>query len=220
MKGLIHPDVPHQAPRYAPWLEPLFKATNLGVFAAMRGIASTAKVELSPLPLTDARPALFLAWHRYNYVCALTLRALPRDARPTLVMHDGIASRALTHESSVWFGFETLVFRRRSPVPPRQQIIDYVRRTGRSLVVLPDSGGPYGRMKPGTIEIAEATGAVLVPFTVRAVGTATLGHTLRHVVPLPGCRLSVVFGAPLNVREPREATVEDCQRSLDDLERS
>jgi hypothetical protein len=71
-------------------------------------------------------------------------------------------------------------------------------------------------MKPGAIEIAAATGAALVPFTVRAVGTATLGHTLRHVVPLPGCRLSVVFGATL---EPRDASVDDCQRALDDLER-
>src|SRR5689334_16950717 len=107
------------------------------------------RLSWSPSPAVPARartegPIAYVAWHRYNFASTHALAQLPGPLRPTLVMHDGLASRALTHEASAWFGFETFVFRRRSPVPPRAQIVDYVRASGRSIAILPDAGGPYG----------------------------------------------------------------------------
>jgi lysophospholipid acyltransferase (LPLAT)-like uncharacterized protein len=127
-------------------------------------------------------------------------------------MHDGVASRALTHEASAWLGFETFVFRRRSEVAPRAQLVDYVRQSGRSIVNLPDSGGPYGVMKPGILEVARACDALIVPFVVDARPALSLGRTLRHVVPLPFARVTLRRTAPL-----AGATVDDCQRALDAL---
>ena len=113
----------------------------------------------------------------------------------------------------MWLGFEAFVFRRRSTVTPRQQIADYVRTTGRPILNLPDSGGPYGVMKPGILEVARACNARIVPFQVTARPTVSVGRTLKHVIPLPYCRIEVRRGAPLD----GTATVDECQRALDAL---
>jgi lysophospholipid acyltransferase (LPLAT)-like uncharacterized protein len=213
---LIHPAVPHTPARHERWLTPLFKATNFAVFAALGGVSATARVAFHGAP-TDAsgRPAIFFSWHRFNYALALALRTLPPDARPTLLMHDGLASRALTHEASVWMGFETLVFRRRSPVSPRRQIIDHLRASRRNLLLLSDAGGPYGQVKPGLLEIAAACDAPLVPLVVRARGAIEVGRVLRHVLPWPFCELDVVTGAAL---DGPARTLEACQSALDALD--
>ena len=220
MGRLVHAEVEHAAatPRA---LEPLFVLSNASLFALHAPALWSARVAFAqPIaPLADAartRPLVWLAWHRYNFAATAALRALPAALRPTLVMHDGLASRALTHEASAWLGFETFVFRRRSPVSPRAQLVDYMRATGRSIVNLPDSGGPYGVMKPGILEVARACDAWVVPFAVAARPSLTLGRTLRHVVPLPFARVVLARGEPIAAAD---ATVEDCQRALDALAR-
>ena len=157
---------------------------------------------------------VYFTWHRFNFAAALLFRAAPTERRPVLVMPDGLASRALTHESSTWLGFDSFVFHRRAPRSPRQQIIDFVRATGRPILNLPDAGGPYLRVKPGIVEIAVACDAVLQPFIVRSRGVAVVGRTLQHVVPLPFCSLEALPGEPI---DPAAATVDRCQRSLDEL---
>ena len=78
---------------------------------------------------------------------------------------------------------------------------------------LPDSGGPYGKMKPGILEVARACGAALVPFQVTASPSVVLGKKLRHVMPVPYCRIDVRRGELLD----GDATVDECQRALDAL---
>ncbi|MGZ3441287.1 MAG: hypothetical protein ACXVDD_17325 [Polyangia bacterium] len=217
MGRLVHADVPH-APSTPRVLEPLFLLSNASLFALHAPSMWSARVAFAESiePLVEAartRPLVWLSWHRYNFAATAALRALPAAIRPTLVMHDGVASRALTHEASAWLGFETFVFRRRSDVAPRAQLIDYMRRSGRSIVNLPDSGGPYGIMKPGILEVARACDALVVPFVVDAHPALALGRTLRHVVPLPFARVTLRRTPPL-----ADATVDDCQRALDALE--
>jgi lysophospholipid acyltransferase (LPLAT)-like uncharacterized protein len=219
MGRLVHADVPY-APSTPRALEPLFVLSNASLFALHAPSMWSARVGFAePLaPLLEAaraRPLVWLSWHRYNFAATAALRALPPEIRPTLVMHDGVASRALTHEASAWLGFETFVFRRRSEVAPRAQLVDYVRQSGRSIVNLPDSGGPYGVMKPGILEVARACDALIVPFVVDARPALSLGRTLRHVVPLPFARVTLRRTAPL-----AGATVDDCQRALDALTES
>lgn len=217
MGRLIHADVPHTPPAYAPWLEPLGKGTNFALYLLLRGAMVRSRIRWQRLPERPDghRPLLYLAWHRYNLALALALRTLPPESRPTLVMHDGWASRALTHELAVWMGFDVFVFHRRSPVSPRQQIADHVRERNVSLLILPDAGGPYGQVKPGSLHVAKTLGARVQPLAVRARGAAVLGRDLRHLVPLPGCELEATCGEPL---EPHEATPEVSQHALEALD--
>jgi hypothetical protein len=155
-----------------------------------------------------------ISWHRYNYVLAAALLHLPEELRPSLLMHDGLASRALTHESSVWAGFEVLAYRRRSAVPPRTQIIEYLRSSHRNLLMLPDAGGPYGKAKPGVVEIARAAEALVLPLSAQVDRAWVLGSSLSHVVPKPGARARILVGELL---EGSALRVEDCQEALDRL---
>jgi lysophospholipid acyltransferase (LPLAT)-like uncharacterized protein len=218
MGRVVHSEVAHA--RVTPWaLEPLFWLSNASLFAVHAPAMWSARVVFATeiAPLVEAarlRPLVWVTWHRFNFAATAALRALPDGLRPTLVMHDGVASRALTHEASAWLGFETFVFRRRSSVSARVQLVDYVRGSRRSIVNLPDSGGPYGVMKPGILEVARACDALVVPFVVDAHPALTLGRVLRQLVPLPFARVTLRHAAP---RAAVELTVDDCQRALDEL---
>lgn len=211
---LVHPEGPPR-PDPARWLEPLLFGSNAALFAAHLAVTPTARLVFREPFVLEAeldRPRIYITWHRFNYVATPVLLSLPSDQRPTLIAHDGVASR-FSHRSTAWMGFEVLVFRRRSSTPPRQQIIDYVRATRRSIVNLPDSGGPYGVMKPGILEVARACDARIIPFQTTADRAVSVGRELEHVIPLPRCRIEVRRGAALD----GTVTVDDCQRALDAL---
>jgi hypothetical protein len=215
---IVYADVPHEPPPFERATRPLCWLGNATVFGLIAAAARTSRITWAPSPEVPASartsgPIVYLTWHRFNFASTPALALLPDEARPSLVMHDGLASRALTHDASRWFGFETFVFRRRSPVSPRTQIADYVRTAGRSIVVLPDSGGPYGRVKPGMMQVAAECGAWMQPFVVRARGAVVIGRATRHVVPLPRATLELCWGDPL----PPGATVQQCQHAMDAL---
>jgi lysophospholipid acyltransferase (LPLAT)-like uncharacterized protein len=197
--------------------EPLWLTTNGAVFLAMvlahRGIKMGAgdDAELFARPLTQT---IYIAWHRYNYLLVHLMKRWPAERRPTLIMHDGIASRALTHESSVWMGFTTFVYSRRSSTSPRQQIIDYMKQSGASILLLPDAGGPYGVVKPGVVELSAATGASVTPVGVRSEGTLKFGKTLQHELPWSGSTLESEVGPTL---APEEVNQARCQQELEAL---
>jgi lysophospholipid acyltransferase (LPLAT)-like uncharacterized protein len=210
-------DLPH-GPDLNRWLDALFVGTNATLFALHRIVTPTARVHFREpfLPADakhDGKPLIYMTWHRLNYACMPVFLSLPPEARPTLIMHDGVASRAFSHRSTVWMGFESFVFRRNSNASPREQIAAYIRSTGRPILNLPDSGGPYGVVKPGILEVARACDARLVPFQVTAKPALSVGKKLQHVIPLPYCRIDVRRGVPLS----GHSSVDDCQRALDAL---
>jgi hypothetical protein len=216
---IVYADVPFEPPRFERatrplcWLGNVLVAGVTGPATLLSRVRWHPSAEVPALSRTSG-PVVYVAWHRYNLAVTPALKRLPPASRPTLLMHDGLASRGLTHQASAWLGFETFVFHRRSPVSPRTQIADYVRSTGRHLAVLPDAGGPYGRVKPGLLQVAADTGAWLQPLVPRVRGALQLGKRLRHVVPMPGCRIEVTWGEPL----APGATPEQCQRALDALD--
>lgn len=193
-------------------MRPLCLAGNAAVILANAGALATSRTTWrTPLP-PRAGPRVIYTWHRFNFLAALALRSLPEAERPALLMHDGLASRALTHESSTWLGYEVFVFARRSKTPVREQIAQYLRHSNRDLLMLPDAGGPYGKMKPGIIEIARSVSASLVPLALHATRAVEVGATLRHVVPLPFCEFVLSAGAELR---GDALDVERCQAALE-----
>ncbi len=213
---IVYADVPHVAPAWDRGARPLCLLGNAAVYAAIGAAARTARIAWhpsreAPVLARTRGPVVYVTWHRFNYASTPALRELPEPERPTLVMHDGLASRALTHDASRWFGFETFVYRRRSSVSPREQIARYVRSTGRPILVLPDAGGPYGRVKTGILRVAADCEAWVQSFVVRASRALVVGRVLRHVVPLPRSSIEIRWTEPL----PPGAGVEPCQGALD-----
>ncbi|HEY8088416.1 MAG TPA: hypothetical protein VIF09_11240 [Polyangiaceae bacterium] len=215
---IVYADVPE--PRATSLATRFFSLLGNGAVSAILAPATrTATVTWSPevrapVHARTAGPVVYVTWHRYNLASTPALLRLPPAERPTLIMHDGLASRALTHDAGAWFGFEIFVFRRRSRVSPRDQIAAYVRASGRSVMVLPDAGGPYGRVKPGSLHVAAACDAWIQPLVPRVRRRLVIGRTLRHVVPLPGCTVDVVWGDAL----APGTSPEECQWALDALD--
>jgi lysophospholipid acyltransferase (LPLAT)-like uncharacterized protein len=191
---------------------PLLLASNAAIYALNLPAVRFSRVRFASPPEALPRPAILFAWHRFNYAVTPALAHMPPSIRPTLVMHDGLASRALTHESSEWLGFERFAFARRAAASPRDQIAEYVRTTSRSIFLLPDAGGPYGKVKPGIVAIARACGVPVVPVRVRCDRAIVVGRRLRHVVPLPGATIDVDFGEPI---PPDFIDTGRCQAALD-----
>jgi lysophospholipid acyltransferase (LPLAT)-like uncharacterized protein len=201
--------------------EPLFLLSNALFLLVLAPTLFTVSVRWPPLARRLQaeveqrwRPLIYMGWHAYSWAAYLVFRGLPESIRPTSLAHDGVASRFNSRCGS-WLGFHTLVYRRRAQTPPAQQIIDYVRRCRRHLVLFPDSGGPYRVLKPGIADIAQALDALVVPFAIRSQRALRLGSDMQHVLPLPTSRLELVCGAPL---AGRSVDPHACGRALAELE--
>jgi lysophospholipid acyltransferase (LPLAT)-like uncharacterized protein len=121
----------------------------------------------------------------------------------------------MLQQATARFGFRLWIYRRKSPIPPRQQIIDMVQARGCNIGLFADAGGPYGRVKPGLPEIARATGAWLVPLIVHGRPIVKLRRPRSYFFPLPFCSLLAYHGDPIN---GKESSVTRCQEALDYVE--
>jgi lysophospholipid acyltransferase (LPLAT)-like uncharacterized protein len=170
---------------------------------------------MQELTRSSARSLIFYSWHAYEPVAMCAFRDVSFDFMPTVIGHDGLLSR-MVQQASARLGYRMWVYRRASPVPPRQQIIEMVKDRRCNIGLFADSGGPYGRVKPGLPEIARATGAWLVPLVVRGRPVITIKRPCHFVFPLPFCSLTARIGEPI---DGREATIDLCEEALDNLEK-
>ena len=214
--------VPFEAPRYRLLYRPLELISNATLAAWIYPCWRTVRIRWTPpldvlerLVQDTRRPLLFYSWHAYEPLTLCAFRDVRPEMMPTGIGHDGLLSRML-QRATAWFGFRVWIYRRESPIRPKQQIIDMIRTRGYNIGLFADAGGPYGRVKPGLPEIARATEAWLVPLIVRGHPTITLKRPRRYAFPVPFCSLIAHHGDPI---DGREATVDRCQEALDAVER-
>jgi lysophospholipid acyltransferase (LPLAT)-like uncharacterized protein len=169
---------------------------------------------LTRLIQSTGKPLIFYSWHAYEPITLCAFRDVPPELMPTGIGHDGLLSRML-QQATARFGFRLWIYRRNSPIPPRQQIIEMVQARGCHIGLFADAGGPYGRVKPGLPEIARATGAWLVPLIVRGHPVIEFTRPWHYVFPLPFCNVFASHGDPI---DGREATVDRCQEALGSVE--
>ena len=209
-------------PSFGPESYPLLcRITNRAFVAFLAPLTRRARVAWTIEPacrdaiLGAGKPILYFGWHRWAWIGSMALSKLEVLPRPTVIGHTGARSRA-THFWIGWLGLDGMVFRKSLPWSPRDQIAEFVRRTGRDIFLLPDSGGPYGSLKPGFLGIAKAAGALLAPMAFRAQRAAIFGSRMQHVVPGWGDHITGSVGAPFSP----DTTPERCEAALADLERS
>lgn len=81
-------------------------------------------------------------------------------------------------------------------------------RSGSDIAVTPDGPrGPLRVVQPGVVLAAAATGLPLVPVAIAASWRRELRSWDRMPIPLPGSRVEIVYGEPLEV--PRDAPTEE-----------
>ena len=213
--------VPSSTAWYSFLLRPLIVASNAAVSAWLYPCWRTARIVWHP-PLdvlaqrvkNTGRPIIYYSWHAYEPMLFLGMRDVPAFLRPIAIGHDGVLSRML-QSTGARLGYHMWIYRRTSAIRPRDQIIELIRARSCNIGLVTDAGGPYGRVKPGLVEIARATNAWVVPLVLRGRPILKLRWPWRYGIPLPRCRVKVFNGQPL---DGREATLRDYQSAMDDLE--
>jgi len=215
--------VPAETLWYQRYSKPLVLLSNFLLAAWIYPCWRTVRVSWQPsldslarLTADTGRPLIFYSWHAYEPITICAFRDVPPEMRPTGIGHDGVLSRML-QQATAWFGYRLWIYRRHSPVRPKQQIIDMVRARGCNIGLFADAGGPYGHVKPGLPEIARETDAWLVPLVVRARPVIMLRWPRRYGFPVPFGALHACHGAPI---DGRETTVAVCQAALEAVEQS
>ena len=216
-------DAPYRRTLLDVLLEPVVYAANLGLACCLYPAWRTARIRWEPdaaqlmrLFKERSRPIMCFAWHAYelNSVCAF--RDFPRDAVPTAIGHDGPQSRAL-QQTAAWFDFPIWVYRRRSPVPPKTQIISLLKAERPVIGVFVDAGGPDGQVRQGFLDVARAAEALLVPLAWHARPALVLRlPRRRYCVPAPFARIRAYHGQPI---DGISATPDACRDALQALER-
>ena len=81
-------------------------------------------------------------------------------------------------------------------------------RSGSDLGITPDGPrGPAEKVQPGVVVVAALTGLPVVPVAIEATRARALASWDRFLVPLPGARVQIVYGRPLEV--PRSGRAEE-----------
>lgn len=94
-------------------------------------------------------------------------------------------------------------------------------RQGYDLAITPDGPrGPAGKVQPGVIAAAAATGLPIQPVALAASRCRRLRSWDRFVVPLPFAAVHFVYGEPLAVgrKEPIEPAAAELEARLDAAE--
>lgn len=96
-------------------------------------------------------------------------------------------------------------------------------RAGYDLAITPDGPkGPRGTVGPGPAIVAARSGVPIVPVGVAADRAWRARSWDRFLIPKPGARVWVTYGAPIHVRrgEERLALTERVERAMADVEAS
>ncbi|CAN5693435.1 lysophospholipid acyltransferase family protein [soil metagenome] len=93
-----------------------------------------------------------------------------------------------------------------------------VVRAGHSMSITPDGPrGPREQLTPGVLQLAQLTGAPLIPVSAAANSAWYFNSWDRFLVPRPFARVPVGYGEPLKV--PRVATATDVDELALELQR-
>lgn len=219
MRGTINYSVaPHDDRWYDRVMAPLVAVCNLTVAAWVFPSWWTAHTSWIPdleglvrVARERTKPVIYYSWHVNELLAVCAFRDYPPDVRPMPIGHDGILSRMLQY-STAWFGYSIWVYRRRSSIRAKDQILDFLRSGPHSVGLFADSGGPDGIVKPGLPEVARKSEAILIPFAMKARPVVMLRRPKKFALPMPFSSIEVFWGHPL---EGRTATLEHCQKALD-----
>jgi lysophospholipid acyltransferase (LPLAT)-like uncharacterized protein len=161
----------------------------------------------------QGKPVIFTLWHGRLLPCThfhrgqgvVTLISQHRDGEyiTRVVRKWGYTA---VRGSSTRGGLEAL-----------RELIQHVKK-GRSLAITPDGPkGPFEKMKPGPVLMAQRTGAPIIPTVSGADRAWYVGGWDRFMIPRPFAKLQIAYGEPVFV--PRRASEEEIAAIADDVER-
>lgn len=160
----------------------------------------------------EGRPFILAFWHRY----LILMRYCYRGTRMSVLVSQSWDGE-LTSQTLAHLGIDTC--RGSTTRGGAAALRDLLRRarSGSDLCFTPDGPkGPVRKVQPGVILTAAMSGLPIQPVALGATRRKLLRSWDKMVVPLPGSRVDLVFGAPLSVapRSPVEEGVARLEQVL------
>lgn len=186
----------------------------------LRALAATWRYEIVGQEHTagfwpQSRPAVWALWHGHF----LPLLWLHRNGGTTLVISRHRDANPLAQVAGQW-GYRTLRgSSTRGGVGALHGMIRSLRQGGQVAIAADGPRGPRESAKPGAVAAAACTGAPIIPVAVAAHPAWRLGSWDGLLVPAPGARVRVAYGAPFAVpaaaRRELVTATEGLQQRLD-----
>jgi lysophospholipid acyltransferase (LPLAT)-like uncharacterized protein len=163
-------------------------------------------------PMEQGRPVIFVLWHGRLLPLGFVHRGQGVIGLASHSADGEYIARLLQH----WgFGIIRGSSSRGGDTAFREMI--RAVRAGRSIAITPDGPrGPREKMKPGVLQLAQMTGAPLIPVAAAASRAWWFVSWDRFLVPRPFGRLCVTYGDALTV--PRDADAVAIERLAQDVE--
>ena len=194
---------------------------SLALSGLIRGLAATVDMRFHDDATVrsweqESRPFILAFWHRYLILMRFAYRGTRMSVLVSQSWDGELTSQTLAH-----LGIDTC--RGSTSRGGAAALRDLLRRAraGSDLGFTPDGPkGPARRVQPGVIVAAAMSGLPIQPVAIAATRRRLLRSWDRMLVPLPGARVDVVFGAPLSVapRSPVEEGVLNLERAMHALD--
>lgn len=209
---------------------PLLKAATasaLGIPVILYGESilpfTTVKNVMLPgrtiLPKDVPPRSIFFAWHKDFFLDWFLARKCPELSGIRGVTQDGFAALALAMPSA-FRGLPVFIFTLKNRKNRISQLSEIFNTSETPIVIHPDSGGPFLKVKPGLLKLAAATHASLIPLAFRCSPRISIGKHLNHQLPVPTSVIKFALGNPISFDGRDEVTtLRDCGAALETLER-
>jgi hypothetical protein len=194
---------------------------SLALSGLIRGLAATVDMRFHDDATVrsweqESRPFILAFWHRYLILMRFAYRGTRMSVLVSQSWDGELTSQTLGH-----LGIDTC--RGSTTRGGAAALRDLLRRArgGSDLGFTPDGPkGPARKVQPGVIVAAAMSGLPIQPVAIGATRRRLLRSWDRMLVPLPGARVDVVFGAPLSVapRSPVEEGVLNLERAMHALD--
>lgn len=169
-----------------------------GLTATLRFHTSGVEHVRAGIAMSPTRSVIFCLWHQH-LLLVLGKHQRQRIAALSSLSSDGtimadyierLGLRAIRGSSS------------RGGLRAARELIAAIDEGWHAAITVDGPRGPYKEVKPGPFEIARRSGAPIIPVVARASREACFKRAWdRFRAPLPGARVSLVYGEPIVVPE-------------------
>jgi lysophospholipid acyltransferase (LPLAT)-like uncharacterized protein len=168
--------------------------------------------------VSEGKPLILTFWHEHIFAMAPYLFRLSRQGvRITFLVSPSVDGDLVVRMLDILGGRTVRGSATRSGVKAMKELYRAIVREQGSPVVLPDGPqGPRRHCKPGSLLIAQMSGARILPMTCTASRAWQLRTWDRLVLPLPFAEVTVVLGDSYTV--PAGMSSEELEQARQDLE--
>ena len=161
-------------------------------------------------------PVIFAFWHEF-YFSFLAYGYFLQGDNLTCIALGGPKGRGFRVITGL-FGVSMYLTKKGDKAVNRQAVagvVDEMRRLGKNTFVAVDGpAGPARQVKFGVAKMATEANGTILPLQMQISGKLRLLRWDSQIIPLPFCRIKIIYGEPISGDQERAEIVEKTSQAL------